>query len=102
MPRCRPAETQVRSAGSILNAEAGMGQMYRMFAAIVAAVVMSAGVAGTAVAQGAAQPGAPGADQSAAGPAGASRPLEMPVLYVIGIEVLRGRIEPKSDIVRVS
>jgi len=76
--------------------------MYRVFAAIFAVVVMSAGLAGDAVAQGAAQPGAPGADQSAAGPAGASRPLEMPVLYVSGIEVLRSTVEPKFDIIHVT
>src|SRR5713101_4305326 len=106
MPPCRPPETQGWSAGSILNSEAGMGQMYRMFAAIVAAVVMSAGVAGAALAQGGqpAAQGAPagGAEGGAAGPAGASRPLEMPVLYVTGIEVLRSTVEPKFDIIHVT
>lgn len=76
-----------------------MRQIYRTFGAIAAAAVISAGLVTTALAQGADQPGA---DQGAAGPSGATRPLEMPVLYVTGVEVLRGAIDPKSDIIRVS
>ena len=83
-----------------------MGQMYRICAAIFAVVVMSAGFAGAALAQGGqpAAQGAPagGAEGGAAGPAGASRPLEMPVLYVTGIEVLRSTVEPKFDIIHVT
>ena len=78
-----------------------MRQICRKFGAVVAATALSAMLAGAALAQGAAA-GQPGADQDAAGPAGASRPLEMPVLYVTGIEVLRGALDPKSDLIRVS
>jgi hypothetical protein len=38
----------------------------------------------------------------AAGPAGASRPLQTPVLYVTGIEVLVGTLEPRAMVVRVT
>jgi hypothetical protein len=81
-----------------------MRQIYRMFGATVAAVVIGAGLVGAAFAQGAqpAAQGSPGADQGAAGPAGASRPLETPVLYVTGVEVLRSTSEPKFDVVRVT
>lgn len=88
-----------------------MRQFYRMFGAMIAAVVLAGGVAGAAFAQGAQPAGQaapsggytlPGADPGAAGPAGASRPLETPVLYVTGIEVLRSTSEPKFDIVRVT
>jgi hypothetical protein len=41
-------------------------------------------------------------DQSAAGPAGATRPLEVPVLFVTGIEVLNTSNDPKIQIVRVT
>lgn len=78
-----------------------MRQICRMLGAVVTAAAISIAIAGVALAQVAAG-GAPGADQEAAGPAGASRPLEMPVLYVTGIEVLRGALDPKSDLVRVS
>ncbi len=44
----------------------------------------------------------PGNDQNAAGPAGASRALEVPVLYVTGVEVLHATLDPKVDIVRVT
>lgn len=82
----------------------------RLWAAAVAAIA-GAGFAAAAAAQGAppAPPSgpplgyqAPGADQSAAGPAGAARPLEVPVLYVTGIEVLNTAIDPKIQIVRVT
>jgi len=76
-----------------------MRQIQGMFAALVVAALASAGLAGAAWAQGGPQPGT---DQEAAGPAGANRPLEMPVLYVTGIEVLRAAMEPKSDLIRVS
>ena len=87
-----------------------MRQIYRMFGAVIAAVVMQSALCGLAFAQGA-QPagqGAPagasaqqGADQGgAAGPSGATRPLEMPVLYVTGIEVLRSA--SKFDIIHVT
>src|SRR5437764_7031820 len=41
-------------------------------------------------------------DQDAAGPTGATRPLEQPILFVTGIEVLRSTLEPKIDVIRVS
>jgi hypothetical protein len=88
-----------------------MRQIYRMFGAVIAAVAMQGALCGLAFAQGAqpaaqgAPPGGyaqPGADQGAAGPAGASRPLEMPVLYVTGIEVLRSAGDPKIDVIHVT
>jgi hypothetical protein len=43
-----------------------------------------------------------GNDQNAAGPAGASRALQVPVLYVTGIEVLQATLDPKEVIIRVT
>jgi len=43
-----------------------------------------------------------GSDQNAAGPAGATRNLQVPVLYVTGIEVMQGTLDPKEVIVRVT
>jgi hypothetical protein len=43
-----------------------------------------------------------GLDENAAGPSGGSRPLEVPALYVTGIEVLHGTLDPKVDVVRVT
>lgn len=43
-----------------------------------------------------------GNDQNAAGPAGSTRQLDVPVLYVTGIEVLHGTLDPKEMIVRVT
>jgi len=84
-----------------------MRQIYRMFGAVIVAAAMQSALVGLAFAQGvpAAQgaPGAPGGDQGgAAGPSGATRPLEMPILYVTGIEVLRSANEPKFDIIHVT
>jgi hypothetical protein len=88
-----------------------MRQIYRIFGAVIAAIVMQGALAGLAFAQGAppAGQGAPpegyaqqGADQGAAGPAGANRPLEMPVLFVTGIEVLRSAGDSKFDIIHVT
>jgi hypothetical protein len=85
-----------------------MRRIYRMFGGAIAAVVMSAALVGLAFAQGA-QPAAAdasaqqGPDQGgAAGPSGATRPLEMPVLYVTSIEVLRSAGEQKFDIIHVN
>lgn len=60
--------------------------------------------AGAATGQGNAPNGYPqsGADANAAGPAGGTRPLDVPILYVTGIEVLHGTIDPKIDVVRVT
>jgi hypothetical protein len=87
-----------------------MRQIYRIFGAVIAAVAMQSALCGLVFAQGAppAGQGAPpdasaqqGSDQGgAAGPSGASRPLEMPVLYVTGIEVLRSA--SKLDIIHVT
>src|SRR6266851_398358 len=88
-----------------------MRQIYVVLGAAVAAAVMQGALSGLASAQGApsAGQGAPaagyaqeGSEQGAAGPAGATRPLEMPVLYVTGIEVLRSANEPKFDIIHVT
>jgi hypothetical protein len=88
-----------------------MRQICRMFGATIAAVVIAAGMAASALAQGAQPAGEggpsagyaqPGADQGAAGPSGATRPLETPVLYVTGVEVLRSASEPKFDVIRVT
>ena len=82
-----------------------MRQIYRMFGAVIVAAAMQSALVGLAFAQGAqpAAQGAPGGDQGgAAGPSGATRPLEMPILYVTGIEVLRSANEPKFDIIHVT
>jgi len=88
-----------------------MRQIYRMFGAVIAVIMMQGALAGVAFAQGAppAGQGAPaegyaqqGAEQGAAGPSGANRPLEMPVLFVTGIEVLRSAGTSKFDIIHVT
>jgi hypothetical protein len=82
-----------------------MRQIYRMFGAVIVAAAMQSALVGLAFAQGAqpAAQGAPGGEQGgAAGPSGATRPLEMPILYVTGIEVLRSANEPKFDIIHVT
>ena len=86
-----------------------MRQIYRMFGGAIVAAAMQGALVGLAFAQGGqpADQGAqgytqPGAQQGAAGPAGASRPLETPVLFVTAIEVLRSANEPKFDIIHVS
>jgi hypothetical protein len=83
--------------------------------AVAAAAILAAGLSGGAFAQqppagqSAGQAGnAPqgyqqtGADENAAGPSGATRPLEVPVLYVTGIEVLHATLDPKAEIIRVT
>jgi hypothetical protein len=85
--------------------------------AVAAAAILAVGLSGSAFAQ---QPSAgaspsaaqgnnapqgyqqTGADENAAGPSGATRPLEVPVLYVTGVEVLHGTLDPKVEIVRVT
>ena len=87
-----------------------MRQIYRVFGAVIAAMVMQGALSGLAFAQGAPPAGqsapaagaAQGPDQGAAGPAGANRPLEVPVIFVTGIEVLRSANEPKFDIIYVT
>src|ERR1700722_346497 len=84
----------------------GMMTIYSKLCAAAAVAVIVGGLSGGAWAQQAADPGgaSQGADPNggAAGPSGATRPLEVPVLYVTGIEVLHGTLDPKVDIVRVS
>src|SRR5215469_6333664 len=87
---------------------------YSKISAIVAAVMLAAGLSAASFAQQSAAPsGAPsgggslgyqqsGADGNAAGPTGGSRPLDVPVLYVTGIEVLHATLEPKVDVIRVT
>ena len=85
-----------------------MRQKSRMVFDVIAALLLQAGMAGWAVAQDA-QPATGqgggeayvGGDHGAAGPSGANRPLEMPILYVTGIEVLRTAMDPKVDVIHV-
>jgi hypothetical protein len=83
-----------------------MRQIHRTIGAVLAAIVLEAGLIAPALAQGASPAGGAGggagAEQGAAGPAGATRALEMPVLYVTGIEVLRSAMDPKVDLIRVT
>ena len=85
-----------------------MRQIHRMLLAGVAVLLMQAIPAVSVFAQGAQAGGQGGGDQQgqgyvggdqeAAGPSGGSRPsLEMPVLYVTGVEVLRTAMDPKID-----
>lgn len=82
---------------------------------VAAAAVLAIGLSAGAYAQAPQSQGAPsGGDQGgalgyqpqgnadAAGPAGATRALQVPVLYVTGIEVLQGSLDPKEIIVRVT
>src|SRR5437868_6740496 len=85
-----------------------MRQITRMFLGVIAALLLQVGLIGAVLAQGA-QPAAGqgggegyvGGEQEAAGPSGANRPLEMPILYVTGIEVLRTAMDPKVDVIHV-
>ena len=89
-----------------------MTMMYSKLGAVGAAAVLVMGLSGGASAQQAAAPadqgsGSPGyqqtgGDANAAGPAGATRPLEVPVLYVTGIEVMHATLDPKVDVIRVT
>jgi hypothetical protein len=76
---------------------------------VVAGAVVALGLAGVAFAQGAAPTSSSpqgytqtGSDANAAGPSGGQRPLDVPLLYVTGIEVLHSAAEPKIDIIRVT
>jgi hypothetical protein len=77
--------------------------------AVAVVAVLAAGLSGSAFAQQPAAQGSAsqgyqqtGSDENAAGPSGATRPLEVPVLYVTGIEIMHGTLEPKIDVVRVT
>jgi hypothetical protein len=43
-----------------------------------------------------------GANPDAAGPSGGQRTMDVPILYVTGIEVLHSQMDPKIDIIRVT
>src|SRR5205814_10446597 len=88
-----------------------MRQIHRIVFAGIAVLLMQAVPAASVFAQGApgadqgggGQEGYVGGDQGAAGPSGGNRPsLEMPVLYVTGVEVLRTAMDPKIDIIHVT
>jgi hypothetical protein len=93
-----------------------MRMIYSKICTVAAVAVVAMGLSTGAFAQAQQAGGAPGGDQqggalgyqpagndqNAAGPAGGNRALEVPVLYVTGIEVLRGTLDPKELIVRVT
>jgi hypothetical protein len=88
-----------------------MTMIFSKLCAAAAVAVLATGLSGNAYAQGAApaaDQGTPqgyqpsGTDANAAGPAGANRPLDVPVLYISSIEVLQATVEPKIQIVRVT
>lgn len=83
-----------------------MRQICSILGALAAVIVMAAAPVNSGWAQGAqpaaSGPAAGGGDQEAAGPAGASRPLDMPILYVTGIEVTRTTMDPKLEIIHVT
>ena len=82
-----------------------MRHIHRILIAAIAFLVLQAMPAGSVFAQASDQGGGEGyvgGDQEGAGPQGASRPLEMPILYVTGIEVLRTAMDPKMDIIHVT
>jgi hypothetical protein len=91
----------------------GMTMIFSRLCGLAVGAALAMGVVATAMAQTTApaagqQSTTPqgyaqtGTDPNAAGPAGGSRPLDVPILYVTGIEVLHGTIDPKVDIIRVS
>jgi hypothetical protein len=85
-----------------------MTMIYTKLCAAAAAVLLATGLSSGAWAQQASSDQASqgyqqtGSDMNAAGPSGATRPLEVPVLYVTGIEVLHATLDPKIDIIRVT
>ena len=92
-----------------------MMMVFSKLCTAAAVAVLAAGLSSAAFAQGAASTGSndqggannlgyaqAGADQNAAGPSGATRPLQVPVLYVTGIEVMHSTLDPKEDIIRVT
>jgi len=88
-------------------------KIYTVATAAVLAMGLSTGAFAQAQPQQGGQPGGDqgggatgyqqqGSDQNAAGPAGASRAMQVPVLYVTGIEVIQGNLDPKEVIIRVT
>jgi hypothetical protein len=91
----------------------GMKTIYSTLRAAAATATVLVSLCGLALAQAqpTAQPTAQpagateaytGGDQGAAGPAGATRPLDVPLLYVTGIEVIQMTLEPKVMEIRVT
>lgn len=86
-----------------------MKTIYSALRGAAATAIVLTSLCGLALAQaqpqaqagGSAEPYA-GGDQAAAGPAGAARPLEVPLLYVTGIEVIKTTLDPKVTEVRVT
>ena len=89
-----------------------MTMIYSKLCAVAAVAALMVGLSGSAFAQqpaanqgqGAATQGyeQSGADPNAAGPTGGTRALEIPVLYVTGIEIMHATLDPKVDVVRVT
>jgi hypothetical protein len=94
-----------------------MRLVHRTIGVALTAILIEAGLTAAVLAQGAqpaaqgAPPAAQGAEQAggylgaeseAAGPSGATRALDLPLLYVTGIEVLRSAMDPKVDVIRVT
>ena len=94
-----------------------MTMIFSRLYGLTTGAVLAMGIAASAFAQTAAAPAAaPAADQNnasvgyqqtgtdpnAAGPAGATRAVEVPVLYVTGIEILHMTMDPKLTVVRVT
>ncbi|HUI35735.1 MAG TPA: hypothetical protein VLX67_09435 [Stellaceae bacterium] len=92
-----------------------MTMIFSRLCGLAAGAVVAVGVVAGAFAQTAAAPptGADqgtqslgyqqtGADPNAAGPTGATRALDVPVLYVTGIEIVHFTMDPKVTVVRVT
>jgi hypothetical protein len=90
-----------------------MTMIFSRLCGMAAGAVVAVGVVASALAQAPAAPGSDqsaspmgypqtGTDQNAAGPTGATRPLDVPVLYVTGIEIEHTTLDPKITIVRVT
>jgi hypothetical protein len=92
-----------------------MTMIFSRLSGLATGAVLAIGVVASAMAQTAAPAAAPaapggapagypqsGSDTNAAGPAGATRALEVPILYVTGIEILHMTLDPKLTIVRVT
>lgn len=83
----------------------GVRQMRWTIRAALAALLLQAIVIAPAFAQATGaeeEEGYIGEGQQAAGPAGATRPLDMPVLYVTGIEVTHSALSPPIYQIRVT
>ncbi len=81
-----------------------------LFGAIALAAILAGGLSSQALAQGAPQGGAPGgqggqSDVSVPNPSGAppqsAAAVQLPVLLITSVEVMRSKLQPTQDIVRV-